>query len=210
MKVTEEKRDEFMIALDALIKDVENHWNSGNQDENTSVLLNINTHLQAAQNEVFRLKVETWFDKTRKAKGEAIEVPESHFDYSLNVLPPIYGKGFFGISEAYSHTENDGIITFWFCRHGEGFYSTFGTKSEANEVFTRLRQEKPLKVISDEIQDKLDSLSRLEMENLLTYNEIEVPDYTDLGLNSLIRDKYKVGKISDESFEIDLHNLFRR
>lgn len=82
-----------------------------------------------------------FFDEAKAVRGKAIECTAEHFDYCLNVLPPIYGPGFFGISEPYSHETHDGktvATRHWFAQVGRRFFCAFGIKADAVAAFGAL------------------------------------------------------------------------
>lgn len=79
-----------------------------------------------------------FFTETRKARGTAVECTREHFDYCLNVLPPVYAPGCFGVGEPYSHEVVDGrtVTTHHWCsERGGKFLCAFGTKAEAMAIF---------------------------------------------------------------------------
>jgi hypothetical protein len=76
-----------------------------------------------------------FFDAAHSARGTAIACTEEHFDYCLEVLPPVYATGFYGLGEAYSH-EAAGVTRHWFKRLNDGrCFCAFGTKAEAAAAF---------------------------------------------------------------------------
>ena len=78
------------------------------------------------------IKVET-FEAVQAAK-KPVEVSEDFYWYVIEVLPPIYGKGWTGLGEPYSHTADDKIITYWVAKIGEKFFCFFGTQTEAESA----------------------------------------------------------------------------
>jgi len=79
--------------------------------------------------------------EARAKRGQAIEVTEKQFWYMLEVLPPIYGPGCYGISEAY-HFDPDGKETrIWFRSERGKYYCFFGTRDDAKRLFQRQPQK---------------------------------------------------------------------
>jgi len=62
------------------------------------------------------------------------EVTEELHDHALDILPPVYGKGCFGMGEIYS-----GDSYFWFTKIGEKFFGFLGTQAEAERAFLNKR-----------------------------------------------------------------------
>lgn len=62
---------------------------------------------------------------------------DTYYHY-LNVLPPMDGKGCFGLGEPYDHTNSGKIITVWCCQRGGLYYGFLGTKTEAEEFYNKM------------------------------------------------------------------------
>lgn len=74
------------------------------------------------------------FDTCMKCRGELVEITEEQYDYMLNVLPPIWARGCFGVSEPVSHTDT-GVTYNWTGKYGGKHYICYGTKAEAEQAF---------------------------------------------------------------------------
>lgn len=74
------------------------------------------------------------FDHIRANAGTVVPVSDEFADYCLEVVPPYYGKGFFGMGEPYSHEDDEPVTTWILCRHGK-HYATHGTQASAQRVF---------------------------------------------------------------------------
>jgi hypothetical protein len=72
----------------------------------------------------------SFFEAAQQTK-KPVEVDEDFYWYVIEVLPPIYAKGWVGLGEPYSHTSDDKIITYWVCKRGEKYFCFFGTCPEA-------------------------------------------------------------------------------
>ena len=76
-------------------------------------------------------------ENVESTKVQVTETTEEWFDYSLDVLPPVWGDAscsWFGVGEPISHTEN-GAVRDWFARYGGKHWTCQGTKAEAREAF---------------------------------------------------------------------------
>ena len=73
------------------------------------------------------------FNTVREAK-KPVEVDEDFYWYVIEVLPPIYAKGWAGLGEPYSHTSDNRIVTYWVCKRGEKYFCFFGTQNEAENT----------------------------------------------------------------------------
>lgn len=81
------------------------------------------------------------FDATRAQRGVALECTREHFEHCLNVLPPVYARGCFGVGEPYSHEVIDGreyATRHWCCERAGKCWCLFGLKTEAEATFARL------------------------------------------------------------------------
>lgn len=82
-----------------------------------------------------------YFDEARANRGKAVECTEEHFDYCLNVLPPVYARGFYGVGEPTSHEMVDGTefaTRHWFMQAGKRFFCAFGLKTDAIAAFANV------------------------------------------------------------------------
>lgn len=75
--------------------------------------------------------------EARMKRGQRIEVTEDDFHYMLNVLPPIYAKGCLGISEAYTHDEQNRAERIWFAERKGKYLCFYGIRAEAELEFGR-------------------------------------------------------------------------
>ena len=76
----------------------------------------------------------SFFEAARANRVRALVCTEEHFSYCLEVLPPAYAHGFYGVGEPWSH-EAAGVTRHWFAQFGRRFFCTFGLKSDAAAAF---------------------------------------------------------------------------
>jgi hypothetical protein len=78
------------------------------------------------------------FAEMTKSPKKVFAVTEDLFWYALEVLPPVYAKGCFGMGEAYS-----GEWFYWFMEiKNVGFYGFLGSQAEAEKAFADFRATK--------------------------------------------------------------------
>lgn len=81
----------------------------------------------------------TWYDAL--GIDTPTECTSELLNEALEVMPPVYAAGCFGVGEAYSHT-NEGIpVRHWFAEIGGKSYGILQTKFGAVEAFKKLRAE---------------------------------------------------------------------
>ena len=80
------------------------------------------------------------FDAIREYPDHVHQVDEETYWYALEVLPPIYAKGCWAMSEAWSHDHQTGEATYyWFAangpvlKKGTKFYATLATRAQAED-----------------------------------------------------------------------------
>ena len=76
----------------------------------------------------------TWYDEIR-LHHRPIEVTEELLNEALNVLPPIYATGCFGVGEPKSHNDRNQAERHWFSQRGGKCWGYLGTRSEAESAF---------------------------------------------------------------------------
>ena len=74
------------------------------------------------------------FENIKNSK-QPVEIEEETYWYYLEVLPPIYAKGCFGLGEPYDHNNQGEEITVWCCQRNKKFYGFLGTKTEAENIY---------------------------------------------------------------------------
>lgn len=75
-----------------------------------------------------------WYDGLT---AEPVEVTEDLYWEALEVMPPIYRKGCFGVGEPLRHTATGEVVTYWFASRGGSFYGMVGTSGEAEAAFAK-------------------------------------------------------------------------
>ena len=66
---------------------------------------------------------------------------EERADEALNVLPPVYANGCFGLGEPISHDENTGAaLRDWYAKIGGKWWYVTCTRNEAEMAFATLRK----------------------------------------------------------------------
>lgn len=72
-----------------------------------------------------------------KNSSQPVVIDEETYWYYLEVLPPIYAKGCFGLGEPYNHNGKGEEITVWCCKREGSYLGFLGTQEEAEKVFAR-------------------------------------------------------------------------
>jgi hypothetical protein len=79
----------------------------------------------------------TWYDAIGGCTP--VEVTSELYYTALEVMPPVYATGCFGVGEAHSHDNHGYALRHWFAEIGGKFYGYLGIKSDAILQFGALR-----------------------------------------------------------------------
>ena len=83
-----------------------------------------------------------WYFTKARETGQLVEISKEEFYYLLEVLPPIYAKGCYGLSEIVDHTPEGEPILLWFNSHHKGKFTCFhGTRAQAEAEYSKLPQK---------------------------------------------------------------------
>lgn len=87
------------------------------------------------------LKQENTIVDTMAGIGRTVvEVTEELYYYGLEVVPPIYQRGFFMVGEPLSHTA-EGVEYTCFCNRANRYWAVDATAEQAAKLFTLHLQE---------------------------------------------------------------------
>lgn len=76
------------------------------------------------------------FMTDRAKPGTLVEITAGQYEHMLNVLPPIYARGCFGMGEPVEHTA-DGPTYHWAAMRGGKHFACYGTRAQAELAFSR-------------------------------------------------------------------------
>lgn len=76
-----------------------------------------------------------YFTKARETR-KRVAITSADFQYLLCVLPPLYAKGCYGMSEPVCHNTQGEPEYLWFTERGGAHFCFHGTRAEAETEFS--------------------------------------------------------------------------